>query len=115
MCEICENLLQQVPPAAIAALEEFVAEAEALGAKVLPKLVETGLVAMLDDSFTDEEKAAGKDKRIAALYGLVAIAGFTANSAYHEPDLAQAADSLFELSGNIGWATGHQAANAIKN
>lgn len=115
MCDVCETLLKQIPAEAIAALETFSAEAEALGAKAIDKLVETGLIKMLPDTFTPEQIASGEDKRIGALYGLAAIAGFTVNNAIHSPDVAIGGDGIYEVSAQIGWAAGHVAATAVRN
>lgn len=115
MCDICERILANVPENIITAFQSLTVEAEAFGTKAADVLIEAGFLAMEESSFSDEDRLSGKDKRIKALYGLVAIAGFTTNYAFHEQHLVADIDSIFSTTSDLGWATGHGAQNQVVN
>lgn len=115
MCDVCERILANVPEKIITAFQSLTVEAEALGTKAADVLIEAGFLAMDETSFSDEDRAKGKDKRIKALYGLASIAGFTTNAAFHEQHLVADTDSIFETTADLGWATGHGAQNQVLN
>lgn len=115
MCDVCNRIMENVPTKVLTAFEGLTEDAVALGAKAAEKLIEAGFLAMDETSFTDEDRATGKDKRIAALYGLSAIAGFATNAAYHEQHLVQDTDSIFSTTADLGWAYGHIATTSVKN